>query len=261
MKSITIILTFLSFMLPGRAQKRHTLIFPDSARKSQLYFSPVLPYSTIPRVCGLKRIDEPYDSLKYIEPPLLYPEEEDTTKSIEENNKWLTLLVDTSQEIDISERFTESTKDYNWHSTPRKFKTISGSGKVKTILCNKDTELVFKGYPVSIGNYSNYGKSIFIKEFGIEIVQEAKDKAGNWKPIEISMVFMCGMGFYTKVLKPGEEIITSVFKYKGNYKTLLRLKLISRNHIIYSKPFRGSINYAQFDLQKIHYIDWIPYEK
>ena len=72
---------------------------------------------------------------------------------------------------------------------------------------------------------------------------------------------MCGMGFYWKNIKSNEQIVTSVFKYKGNYTTTLRLKLKNGKRIIYSNSFRGSINYNQFDTNKIHYIDWLPYQK
>lgn len=260
MKNIFLPIIAFFFAQNVFAQIECNLIFPDSIKKSTIYFSPVLPYSTIPVILGFKKSGEPFDSIKYIPHPDNFHESEDTNRIIEDG-KSLTISIDTSQEIDRRESFLKSSKDYNWYNTPRKFKTVSTSGEIKTFVCDRDSEFLFKAYPVAVSNFTNFNKSVYIKEFGVEIIQEAMDKYGDWKPVEISMVFMCGMGFYWKDLEPGEQIITTVWKYKGDYKTMLRLKLVSGNKIVYSKPFRGSINYTQFDLKKIHYIDWLPYEK
>ncbi len=211
----------------------------------------------MPSIFGLRKIGNPYDSIKFF----LDEDFADTTVTFNEVGDWLTLNIDTSQEIDLSESFSKSEKDYNLYSTPRQIKVVSENGQIKLIKCNKDTSFDFKAMPVTISNLTESPKSIFIKEYAIEITQEAKDRNGRWKPIELTRNFMCAMGFHWMPLKPNEQILTLVYKYRGNYKTILRLKLKSGDKIIYSKPFSGSINYSQFDIDKIHYIDWLPYEK
>ena len=57
------------------------------------------------------------------------------------------------------------------------------------------------------------------------------------------LTYICGNGLGKIMLPPNEIVVTSAMIYNGHYKTDLRLK-IGKN---YSKPFKGTINYRQFD--------------
>lgn len=103
-----------------------------------------------------------------------------------------------------------------------------------------------KAYPVLLKNqeldtiYIGYGKYI-------PLILEAKNKKQAWQAIETRHIYYCGVGVGRIILPPNEIVLTSCPIYKGDFETLLRLK-IGNN---YSKPFRGNINYSQF--QKENY--------
>ncbi|WP_300660665.1 hypothetical protein [Fluviicola sp.] len=100
------------------------------------------------------------------------------------------------------------------------------------MLTNKDSE------PILIG----YGEIL-------PLIMEAKDKKGNWRPIEQRFTYGCGNGVGKIILPPNEIVITLASIFKGNYKTQLRLKY-GKN---YSKPFDGSIRHSQFEYEKPNY--------
>jgi hypothetical protein len=108
-----------------------------------------------------------------------------------------------------------------------------------------------KAIPIYIVNHLK--KSILISEQDGELflIQEALDKNGVWQPIEFYSYSSCGNSFGEYVLRSNYYLMTTVYKYKGNFETLLRIKIASGNFITYSKPFKGSINLSQFKKVKI----------
>jgi hypothetical protein len=105
-----------------------------------------------------------------------------------------------------------------------------------------------KALPVYIINQTK--KSIVISEQETELflIQEALDKNGKWKPIEYMTFSDCGDSFSEYILRPNYYLMTKVYKYKGGFETLIRIKMASDTIITYSKPFRGSINLSQFNI-------------
>ena len=158
---------------------------------------------------------------------------------------------------------TESYKNYNFFS--KKYKV--DINKKLEIINSKNTLLEFdenKGIYLGVNEYdknsNEYSEKIFYSSFPIFfknisrdtldvqsvngylfISLEAKDRKGNWKPIN-EKPFVCGTGITSKiVLPPNEIIITSMFHYTGNYKTKFRLKFSD----FVSREFDGSINEEQ----------------
>ena len=106
-------------------------------------------------------------------------------------------------------------------------------------------------FPVLIFNKSD--KKAFISEtFDIGdflLIQEAKDIDGKWKPIEFqrSLMFGCDIAINLNyLLKPKHYIATAIIKYKGNFKTKIRVKMYSGNDYYYSNEIVGYINRSQF---------------
>lgn len=99
-----------------------------------------------------------------------------------------------------------------------------------------------KAFPVLIQNksidtiYIGYGSQI-------PLITEAKNKEGQWEPIEERFVYMCGNGLHSIILPPNEFVLTSELIYSGNFRTKLRIKM--GRH--YSKEFNGTINESQFE--------------
>ncbi|WP_272022236.1 hypothetical protein [Olleya namhaensis] len=109
----------------------------------------------------------------------------------------------------------------------------------------------FATYLVFVQNNSkaNTVVSGSILNGGLHTLLEAKDKNGDWKPIEYNYVpgYICGSGFENYLLKPNHSIVSTVKRYAGDYKTKIRVKLMSSDRVYYSNTFDGQINYSQFD--------------
>lgn len=110
----------------------------------------------------------------------------------------------------------------------------------------------FSTLPVYIYNSSNSNRAVYtsiINGEGIYKILEAKDKNGKWRPIEYNNVpiRVCATDWQNYLLKPKHFIVSSVYSYSGDFKTDLRVKVMSHDKVFYSNIFEGEINYAQFD--------------
>lgn len=95
--------------------------------------------------------------------------------------------------------------------------------------------------------FNNENKAALVNE--IELIQEAKDVDGKWKPIEFfkGLPYCVGHNIFFKH-KPKQYSLVPVIKYYGNYKTKLRVKVRIRDNFYYSNEFFGRINRSQFNL-------------
>lgn len=92
------------------------------------------------------------------------------------------------------------------------------------------------------------------QDASLVIIQEALDENGNWEPIEYWVDSGCGNSYLNPVnLSPGKYIIVPIRKYKGEFKTRIRLryKYFYRGGegIMISDSFEGSIDKSQFQKQ------------
>lgn len=99
-------------------------------------------------------------------------------------------------------------------------------------------------YPVLI-----YNKSKKAAVVGCQMIQEAKDEQGVWRPIE----FIAGSyGLKSCLVVPNMKLFpqkyfgTSIIKYYGDFKTKLRVKYVMQWEVYYSNEFTGYINKSQF---------------
>lgn len=259
-----ILLIFLSkiFISDVIGQNKVRVIYPDSLKQSKLYFSPYTIYNSMPALQSIINVGEPFDStltFSYSYDDNI--EEGDSSRTIAKKQKGLTIIVDTTQEVDQGEYFIKTHKENRLYLSPKKITLLNAKNQATIIPCDKDTFLILKSIPVYILNNTSKTKAVYLKGAFIDIIQEALDKKGKWRPIETSRMFKCGMGFGWRELASKEFIITNIIKYKGSYKTLLRLKFRNGKTIYYSQPFTGSINYSQLNSNSIKYIDGLPYEK
>lgn len=122
------------------------------------------------------------------------------------------------------------------------------------------------GIPMGLYDYGKYGKRnnkiaipIFIKNKSIDtlnigyadylpIIIEAKNRNGEWQPIQERMRFMCGNGIVDFYCPPNNIVVSAMQKYSGNFKTKLRLKYQSfgSKSSIFSNEIDGQINEKQF---------------
>ncbi|MFT7251008.1 MAG: hypothetical protein ACI9FW_000727 [Flavobacterium sp.] len=105
-----------------------------------------------------------------------------------------------------------------------------------------------KAYPVLIYNNDINNAYIYDDFNGIQMLQEAIDIKGNWKPIEYLKNLNIGLILYQYYkLKPKKYLATSIIKYHGNFKTKIRVKIRLNNHYYYSNEIEGFINQSQFN--------------
>ncbi len=101
-------------------------------------------------------------------------------------------------------------------------------------------------------NRQTYGVPLTMSSYIPLLIQEAMDTSGRWKPIEHIGILGCGNSDHETKLPPNSYLTGSILKYTGNYETQLRLKLRTGEHILYSTPYKGSINLEQFEITEWH---------
>lgn len=87
----------------------------------------------------------------------------------------------------------------------------------------------------------------------IDLIQEAQDSSGKWRPIEYIPQSWCGNSYHKVTLKPRRYWQFTAPRYSGPRKTMLRFKLVlDDKQTIYSVPFPGSIHPRQFTVIRDH---------
>ncbi|CDN76565.1 hypothetical protein [Elizabethkingia anophelis] len=106
-------------------------------------------------------------------------------------------------------------------------------------------------FSVFIRNNMNKILDVNPQDNSLYIIQEALDQNKNWKPIEFWGYSTCGNSYdnYIK-FKPKEIIHLTTEKYKGKYKTQVRIKLLMNKKKYYSNPINSEINISKFDKSK-----------
>lgn len=78
------------------------------------------------------------------------------------------------------------------------------------------------------------------------LIQEGLNAKGEWRPVEYYLFGDCGFAQKQIILKHNNEVKITARKYSGEFKTKLRLKLMTSQGPVFSNEFEGSINYKQF---------------
>ncbi len=115
-------------------------------------------------------------------------------------------------------------------------------------------------FPVYIINRSATTSSIrFFDGINSDMIQEAKDKNGNWRPIEYLTYGWCGNAHGDFLMLPDSYYIIAACKYSGDFDTELRIRLQKGDKIYYSNTYKGQINFSQFEMSdKLRkYDDWL----
>jgi len=113
-----------------------------------------------------------------------------------------------------------------------------------------------KGMVLHLVNATERDVSFGACDSRINIVQEARDAAGNWRAIEYLPSSWCGNSYHRVILSPGEEWRFKAPKYIGVMKTRLRFKLTDVDARVlwpvYSNEFEGSVNPEQFSVRQTY---------
>ena len=259
----SMILLFLMTLLcascsDNKTKKQPVFVFPeivDTLETATHYYSPtdmIIPSNLIKTIqkIGNKAdlLDTMYDYNPFIKDDYL----SDTSKISAINNESLSIYIDTTREVsfDIYERakiaFFYNYFPENEHKTKTQKIIDSVSFEVRRQAWEENKTLV-KSLPVYIVNQTNQPIKIADQDGRVMLIQEAMDKNGLWKPIEVWQFSECGNSYSDVILRPEYYLMFKIIKYKGPFETLLRLKMANNKEIYYSQPFRGSINLSQID--------------
>jgi hypothetical protein len=106
-------------------------------------------------------------------------------------------------------------------------------------------------FPVYVINRSTKSSSIrFFDGGNSDMIQEAKDKNGNWRPIEYLTYGWCGNGHGDFLIPPDSYYIIAACKYSGDFKTELRVRMQKGDKVYYSNSYKGQINLSQLEMSE-----------
>lgn len=100
--------------------------------------------------------------------------------------------------------------------------------------------------PAFIYNPTDSIQSIVHHDGRMIFIQEALNENNEWKAIEYFAFSGCGNSYGTIPLDTNSFLMFGVNKYKGNFKTKLRVRLLTNSGIIFSNEYDGKINIEQF---------------
>ncbi len=146
-------------------------------------------------------------------------------------------------------------RDIYYESETRKIDSIGNDGfeiftDYKTNVTQKDLIGTIYYYPVYIVNQTPTAKLFIGKDRRVFAIQEALDSNGSWGPIEGPAFDFCGNGYWGMKINSGEFATILMPKYRGTFKTKLRIRLLLNNSIYVSKPFEGFIDARQIYFHK-----------
>lgn len=101
-------------------------------------------------------------------------------------------------------------------------------------------------YPVYLVNHTRKIKTLEGHDAQVHAIQEALDSNQRWHPIEAQAFWACS---YWKTTFPPQSFSLLVFpKYKGDFKTKLRVRVRNGDQVFISQAFDGWIDYGQFNM-------------
>lgn len=106
-------------------------------------------------------------------------------------------------------------------------------------------------YPIYLVNQTPKTKLLYGTDGYVVSIQEAQDSAGRWYPIESRVHNTCSI--WRIQLAPQHFVMLLLHKYKGNFKTKLRVRLQNGEQTYVSQPYEGWINPQQFRLDEWYY--------
>lgn len=118
-----------------------------------------------------------------------------------------------------------------------------------------DSDSFYEYYPVYFVNSTKTDKMFFGKDRYAFGIQEAFDNDSNWRPIEKRGFDFCGNGHWGLVVHPNEFVVVLMRKYEGVFKTGIRVRFVLGESVYVSKPFEGTINPNQFNVQDSLYLE------
>lgn len=134
--------------------------------------------------------------------------------------------------------------------------TPGEAGKLALVFLTDDTvpyRGTFQGIPLLLINKTGKTVDFTAQDSRLDVVQEALDKNGRWRPIEYLPQSWCGNSFHQVFLPAAQYWVFTVPRYYGIFETKLRAKLqLSEKEFLYSNEYVGGISPSQFKAPPNH---------
>lgn len=154
--------------------------------------------------------------------------------------------------IDISAQTSEMETNKNRIDrdfvSASEFAKISGQSKTENeinLILEKTNDSL---YYIYVLNKTSDSLKISRQDWHLFLIQEAKNKNGDWKPVEYWKYAWCGNSYLSDKLEPNGILKTESKVYNGNFETQIRFKLLNDNKVYYSNSMTGSVYLSQFDI-------------
>jgi hypothetical protein len=138
--------------------------------------------------------------------------------------------------------------DLNFVLTTELKTTISKHSRIEikiNLVLQKTSDSLYSVYVV---NKTSESISIATQDWSLFLIQEAKNKNGEWKPVEYWQYSTCGNSYLSENIEPNEILKTESVIYFGDFKTEIRFKLLNNDQIYYSNSIHGFVNISQFSI-------------
>lgn len=139
-------------------------------------------------------------------------------------------------------------------NVPRRLDRQVPAGKV-SLIAYPDESAAFgtnKGFVVILANSTGVDAGFEAQDSRINVIREAMDRQGRWRPIEYLPNSWCGNSYHRVFLPPNRYWVFTAPEYSGPFPTRMRFVLEQPGFRIVSNEFRGSINVEQFDRKQGH---------
>ena len=118
----------------------------------------------------------------------------------------------------------------------------------------------YQGMKLYVSNTSKDTAYFLAQDSRMDLVIQALDKEGKWRPIEYLPSSWCGNSYHTLYLPPAHFWEFNIPVYEGEFETKLRAELLYISDqekyeldAIYSNEFEGSVNPGQFWRKAAYY--------
>lgn len=114
-----------------------------------------------------------------------------------------------------------------------------------------DSTQTFKVYPIFVYNLTDSLVHLGTHNHLGRTIRQAKNKQGIWVDIETPVRYFCGTGARDIVIEEKQVLIAKLLRYRGDFKTLCRLKFTTKNpflnvyYNVYSNTFVDYIDKRQ----------------
>lgn len=126
---------------------------------------------------------------------------------------------------------------------------------VLTLTALPDETVAFdgkRGFRVILANATRTTAVFHASDSRINIIREARDRQGRWRPVEYLPSSWCGNSYHRIFLKVGHYWSFAAPEFRGSFRTKMRFVLEQEGLTLRSNEFEGWIHPEQFEQKEGH---------